>query len=106
MLKFTTYSAPVALEPDVLEFFVMFHDETAGESTYPAGRFLYVEKPGAGDRVIIDFNRAYTPPCGFTEFATCPLPPRQNWLPFAIKAGERAPTGAAAHATASQNGGR
>ena len=81
----------VAIEPDIPEFFVMFHDETAGDSTYPAGRFLYVEKPVSGDRVLIDFNRAYTPPCGFTEFATCPLPPRQNWLPFRIKAGELAP---------------
>ncbi len=81
----------VAVEPETPDFFVMFHDETAGDTTYPAGRFLYVEKPTNGDRVIIDFNRAYTPPCGFTEFATCPLPPRQNWLPFPIKAGELAP---------------
>jgi len=81
----------VAIESDLPDYFVMFHDDTANDKTYPAGRFLYVEKPLSGDRVVIDFNRAYTPPCGFTEFATCPLPPRQNWLPFPIKAGELEP---------------
>lgn len=84
----------VAIEPDVPDFFIMFHDETAGLSTYPAGRFLYVTPPTSGDRVIIDFNRAYTPPCGFTRFATCPLPPQENWLPIAIRAGELPPADA------------
>lgn len=73
------------------QYFVIFKDQTAGKSTYAAGRFLYVSKPDASGRVVIDFNRAYTPPCGFTPFATCPMPPRQNWLPIAIKAGERRP---------------
>ena len=80
-------------EPGEEDYFVMFHDETAGKTTYPSGRFLYVAKPDAQGRVVIDFNRAYTPPCGFTAFATCPLPPRQNWLPFAVRAGELAPAG-------------
>ncbi len=84
----------VALEPDEPDFFILFHDQTAGSSTYPSGRFLYVSPPPAGDdRVTIDFNRAYTPPCGFTPFATCPIPPKQNWLPFPIEAGERKPPG-------------
>lgn len=77
-------------EPD---YFVIFHDETAGKTTYGSGRFLYVAKPDAQGRVTVDFNRAYTPPCGFTRFATCPLPPRQNWLPFAVRAGELALAG-------------
>jgi uncharacterized protein (DUF1684 family) len=85
------YRLDVAVEPDEEDYFVMFHDLTAGQSTYPSGRFLYVQKPDTQGRVIVDFNRAYTPPCGFTTFATCPLPPRQNWLPLAITAGELAP---------------
>jgi uncharacterized protein (DUF1684 family) len=85
----------VVLEPGDDRFFVIFRDRTAGRSTYPAGRFLYVDPPGPGEgnRVVIDFNRAYTPPCGFTPFATCPLPPAGNRLPLAIRAGERSPAG-------------
>lgn len=81
----------VAVEPDEEDYFVMFKDRTAGDETYGAGRFLYVSKPGPDGRVVIDFNKAYTPPCGFTSFATCPLPPRQNVLTFPIRAGERRP---------------
>lgn len=80
-------------EPGEDDLFVIFRDRTAGESTYGSGRYLYVARPTSGDRVILDFNRAYTPPCGFTPYATCPLPPRQNWLPISIRAGERAPSG-------------
>lgn len=67
----------------------VFRDRTAGE-TYPACRFLYGEdmEPGA---ITLDFNRAFTPPCGFTPFAVCPLPPPGNLLPFRIEAGELAP---------------
>lgn len=85
----------VVEEPDEDRLFVIFRDETAGRSTYSAGRFLYVDRPwvGEGDRVVIDFNRSYTPPCGFTPFATCPLPPAGNRLPFEIRAGERKPAG-------------
>jgi uncharacterized protein (DUF1684 family) len=71
------------------EFFIIFGDETNARETYGAGRYMYVPVPKEGDRVIIDFNKAYNPPCAFTEFATCPLPPRQNILPFAILAGEK-----------------
>jgi len=85
------YRVDVAEEPGEDDYFVIFTDLTAGQSTYAAGRFLYVAKPDAAGNVTIDFNRAYTPPCGFTPFATCPRPPPQNRLPFEIKAGELAP---------------
>jgi uncharacterized protein len=71
------------------KLFMIFADNTSGKDTYPAGRYLYVDPPDAAGRMIIDFNKAYSPPCAFTKFATCPLPPRQNRLPFAIEAGEK-----------------
>lgn len=74
---------------DEMLFFI-FKDNTAGTKTYGAGRFLYAPMPKDG-RVVLDFNRAYSPPCAFTSFATCPLPPRQNRLPFAVEAGEMDP---------------
>jgi uncharacterized protein (DUF1684 family) len=73
--------------PGDRELFVMFSDATSGKQTYGAGRFLYVGLPQA-DRIDIDFNEAYNPPCAFTDFATCPLPPQQNRLALAVDAGE------------------
>jgi uncharacterized protein (DUF1684 family) len=73
--------------PGDRELFVMFSDATSGKQTYGAGRFLYVGLPIA-DRIEIDFNEAFNPPCAFTDFATCPLPPQQNRLALAIEAGE------------------
>jgi uncharacterized protein (DUF1684 family) len=67
--------------------FLIFRDQTAGKTTYGAGRFLNTEMPKDG-AVTIDFNKAYNPPCAFTPYATCPLPPPQNRLPIAIEAGE------------------
>lgn len=67
--------------------FVMFADGTSGHETYGAGRFLHVPLP-AGPSVRVDFNEAYNPPCAFTGFATCPLPPPQNRLELAVRAGE------------------
>ena len=67
----------------------VFRDRTAGE-TYPACRFLFGEDPTETE-ITLDFNRAFTPPCGFTDFAICPLPPPGNILPFRIEAGELAP---------------
>ena len=67
--------------------FFIFRDLTAGKETYPSGRFLYSDAPRDG-RVILDFNRSYNPPCAFTPYATCPLPPRQNRLSVRIPAGE------------------
>lgn len=75
-------------EPGSKEFFIIFRDETAGQSTYESGRFLYAPKPGADGQWVLDFNRAYNPPCAFTPYATCPLPPEQNWLPIKVTAGE------------------
>ena len=67
----------------------VFRDATAGE-TYPACRFL-IGKDATDSEITLDFNRAITPPCGFTDFAICPLPPPGNILPFRIEAGELAP---------------
>jgi uncharacterized protein (DUF1684 family) len=73
-------------EPDTL-FFVI-SDATSGRETYGAARFLYAPRP-KGDTILLDFNLLYNPPCAFTAFATCPLPPKENRLPFAIRAGEK-----------------
>jgi uncharacterized protein (DUF1684 family) len=67
----------------------VFRDATAGE-TYPACRFLFGEDPTETE-ITLDLNRAISPPCAFTDFAVCPLPPRENILPFRIEAGELAP---------------
>lgn len=74
-------------------FFVLT-DLTAGTETYEASRFLYAPKPKPGERtVILDFNRMQNPPCAFTAFATCPLPPKENRMPFRVTAGEKVYTG-------------
>jgi uncharacterized protein (DUF1684 family) len=70
------------------ELFFMFRDATSGKATYGAGRYLYTPLPRNG-RVTLDFNRAVNPPCAFTEFATCPLPPAANRLTISVEAGER-----------------
>lgn len=70
--------------------FVVFGDLTNGTDSYGGGRFLTTEAPTDTLEVTLDFNRAYSPPCAFTAFATCPLPPRQNRLDVAIPAGEMA----------------
>ena len=80
---------PVIEDPKDPQLFFIFRDATSGKGTYGAGRFLYAAMPKDG-KVILDFNRAYNPPCAFTPFATCPLPPKQNWLPVAVSAGEKA----------------
>lgn len=74
--------------PTDTELLVMFTDATSGRDTYGAGRYLYVPKP-TSKQVWLDFNQAFNPPCAFTEFATCPLPPRQNRLELAVTAGEK-----------------
>jgi uncharacterized protein (DUF1684 family) len=73
--------------PGDRELFVMFSDATSGKQTYGAGRFLYVGLPIA-ERIDVDFNEAFNPPCAFTDFATCPLPPQQNRLALGVDAGE------------------
>ena len=71
------------------QLFITFADATSGLTTYGAGRFIYIDQPDANGNTFIDFNQAFNPPCAFTKFATCPLPPPQNRLPFPIPAGEK-----------------
>lgn len=74
--------------PEKKDLWIIFRDRTSGVTSYPAGRYLHAPLP-VGGQVDLDFNVAYNPPCAFTEFATCPIPPRQNWLKVAIEAGEK-----------------
>jgi uncharacterized protein len=67
---------------------LIFGDATNGRETYGGGRYLYTEPVDADDRVVADFNLAYNPPCVFSSYATCPLPPAQNRLRVRIEAGE------------------
>jgi uncharacterized protein (DUF1684 family) len=69
-------------------YFLIIADQTTGLDTYGAGRFMYAVPDSTG-RIILDFNKAYNPPCAFTPFATCPMPPKENFLPVAIEAGEK-----------------
>ena len=78
-----------AIDEGGIRLFVTFADATSGKTTYGSGRFIELEKPDASGYTYIDFNKAYNPPCAFTEFATCPLPPPQNRLSIAIPAGEK-----------------
>jgi uncharacterized protein (DUF1684 family) len=79
---------PVLETPDAQELFFIFRDQTSGKETYGAGRFFYSAMPKDG-HVELDFNKAYNPPCAFTPYATCPLPPAENKLPVRIEAGEK-----------------
>ncbi len=95
IVEFTMGGKPVSLEP-VLEapdsklLFFVFKDQTAGKGTYGGGRLLYADLPQDG-KVVLDFNKAYSPPCAFTAYATCPLPPPQNRLALPVEAGEKDP---------------
>ncbi len=88
--RFTAGGRELSLVPtadgDRLDF--VFRDATAGVETYGSGRFLSAEAPRGG-RLLLDFNRAFNPPCAFTPFATCPLPRPENVLPVRVTAGER-----------------
>jgi uncharacterized protein len=81
------YKLDVVVEGN--QFFIIFADETSGKETYGAGRFLYTDLPDSSGNVILDFNKAYNPPCVFTPYATCPLPPKQNYLKLGVTAGEK-----------------
>jgi uncharacterized protein len=81
---------PVLDGPDAKELFFIFRDGTTGSETYPGGRFLYAAMPKNGE-IVLDFNKAISPPCAFTAFATCPLPPKENALPVRVEAGEMNP---------------
>jgi uncharacterized protein len=84
---------PYLEEPGDKQLFLVFADRTSGKETYGAGRFLYMDMPQDG-KLMIDFNRAYNPPCVFTPFATCPLAPPENRLSVAVTAGEKKYRGA------------
>lgn len=88
-LRFEYQGKQYTLEPlkDV-DFFIIFSDGTSAISTYGSGRYLHVPRPGPDGKTTIDFNRAYNPPCAFTDFATCLIPPPENRLDFPVSAGE------------------
>jgi uncharacterized protein (DUF1684 family) len=87
------YRLDPVLEEGSDELFIIFKDATSRDDTYQPGRYLYAPMPGPDGKTVIDFNKAYNPPCAFTPFATCPLPPLQNRLPVRIEAGEKRYTG-------------
>ncbi|UCG28066.1 MAG: DUF1684 domain-containing protein [Bacteroidales bacterium] len=78
-------------------FFLVFGDESSGVDTYGGGRFLNIEPPDQKGNYLIDFNKAYNPPCVFTTYATCPLPPKENILPVRVTAGEKVVEGFGNH---------
>lgn len=86
-LKGKQYTLDALEEGDQL--FIIFGDQTSGETTYPSGRYMYARKPGPEGITTLDFNKAYNPPCAFTPHATCPIPPPQNILPLEVIAGEK-----------------
>ena len=93
VLRFSIQGHEVTLEPFAAggedeSLFLVFSDATSGTETYGGGRFLSADRPRDGV-VTLDFNRAYNPPCAFTPYATCPLPPPHNRLPVRVEAGER-----------------
>ena len=92
-LVFTVDGKEYRLDPILEEaggdYFIIFKDETSKNETYPAGRYLYAKPADASGKVIVDFNKAYNPPCAFTPYATCPLPPQQNRLAVRVDAGEK-----------------
>lgn len=83
-----TYSLDV-IDEGGSNLFIVFADQTSGVSTYGSGRFIEIAKPDHLGNTEIDFNNAYNPPCAFTAFATCPLPPKQNRLALKVEAGEK-----------------
>jgi len=90
----TNYRLDAVLEKGSKQLFIIFADKTSGKETYGAGRYLYAEQPNTDGKVILDFNKSLNPPCAFTKFATCPLPPRQNRLNLRVEAGEKKYEGA------------
>jgi uncharacterized protein len=84
---------PVLEDPNDKKLFFILRDETSKSATYQAARFLYTSLPENGldkpGELILDFNQLQNPPCAYTAYATCPLPPEQNRLPVAIEAGEK-----------------
>lgn len=90
VVEFVLNGQTVRLEPVISEgkLLFVFKDKTAGRLTYGAGRFLNAEIP-AGDVVEMDFNKAKNPPCAYTPYTTCPMPPKQNVMGMGVEAGEK-----------------
>jgi uncharacterized protein (DUF1684 family) len=84
-----SYRIDAVQESGSEDLFLIFGDQTNGVETYGGGRFLYTAPPDKDGRVVLDFNKAYNPPCVFTPYATCPLPPAQNRLALRVEAGEK-----------------
>lgn len=84
-----TYRLLGLKEPGTDALWFLFADRTNGRETYGAGRFLYSDDKPENGRVVVDFNKAYNPPCAFNDHSTCPLPPQQNRLDLAVTAGEK-----------------
>ncbi|MGM0460678.1 MAG: DUF1684 domain-containing protein [Bacteroidota bacterium] len=80
-----------ALEASEERLFLIIGDETNQTETYQADRYMYVDKPGEDGYTTLDFNKLYNPPCAYTPYSTCQLPPRENRLSLAITAGEKRP---------------
>ena len=85
----TEYRLQAVADEDDNKYFLIFADETNGTETYGGGRFLYADAADESGRVVVDFNKAYSPPCVFSPYATCPLPPPGNSIALAIEAGEK-----------------
>jgi uncharacterized protein (DUF1684 family) len=93
LVAFTLHGREIKMEPVLSSrgrYWFIFRDQTSGKETYGAARFVYADAPGSDLKVVIDFNRAYNPPCAFNPHTTCPLPSAQNRLPVPIRAGEMA----------------
>jgi uncharacterized protein (DUF1684 family) len=84
-----TWKVEPILEQGETDWFIIFKDATSGKETYGAARYVYAAPPGPDGTTVLDLNKAYNPPCAFTPYATCPLPPPQNKLPFRVEAGEK-----------------
>ena len=91
VVEFDLHGQPLRLRPFTTRpkrLYFVFRDESSGDETYSAARFLYADLQDDG-RVVLDFNQAYNPPCAFNEYTTCPLPLKENVLPVKVLAGER-----------------
>jgi uncharacterized protein (DUF1684 family) len=93
IVTFTLQGQEIRMEPVLSSrgrYWFIFRDRTSGNETYGAARFVYADAPDPNGTTIIDFNRAYNPPCAFNPYTTCPLPSPQNRLTIPIRAGEMA----------------
>ncbi len=88
-LEGKTFHIDPILEQGETDLFIIFKDSTSGKETYGAARYMYAHPPDAKGNTVVDFNKSYNPPCVFTPYATCPLPPPQNRLPIRVEAGEK-----------------